>query len=116
MGLCVILVVSCLGEVLRYFLPLPIPANIYGLLLMLLVLQLKIVKLETVRSTAEFIIGNMTAIFIVPAVGLLTSYEELGSMLLPFLVIVVVSTIVVMGVTGRATQGLMRLKRRDRDE
>lgn len=116
MGICVILVVSCLGEVLRHFIPLPIPANIYGLLLMLFVLKLRVVPLETVRPTSEFIVGNMTAVFIVPAVGLLTSYAELRSMLLPFLLIIVVSTFAVMGVTGRVTQGLMRLKRRDRNE
>ena len=46
----VILGVCLLGEGLRWLLPLPIPASIYGLALMLLLLVSRLVKLEQVEN------------------------------------------------------------------
>ena len=40
----IILIVSLVGELLNYFLPLPVPASIYGLALMFLCLMLGIIK------------------------------------------------------------------------
>ena len=39
----IILIVSLVGELLNYFLPLPVPASIYGLALMFLCLMLGII-------------------------------------------------------------------------
>ena len=41
----IILSVTCVAEILKYFIPLPIPASIYGLVLMFLLLVTGIVKL-----------------------------------------------------------------------
>ena len=42
----VIMAVSFVGEILHAVLPLPIPASVYGLILLLLALRFGIVKLE----------------------------------------------------------------------
>ena len=46
----VILLISLVGELLNYLLPLPVPASIYGLVLMLLGLRLGVIRLTDVRS------------------------------------------------------------------
>lgn len=106
--LTIILAVTCAAEVLKYFIPLPIPASIYGLILMFLALRTGLVKLTQVRETAAFLIEIMPMMFIPAAVGLLESREALRPMLLPLLVIVPVTTVLVMGVTGRVAQWLLR--------
>lgn len=112
MALFIIFIVSCAGEVLRRVVPLPIPASVYGLLIMLLVLKLRLVRLDIVKPTAEYLLDFMPVIFVVPAVGLMVSFGEFSRLLLPFLVIVVVSTLAVMAATGWTAQGVIRLQRR----
>ncbi len=109
----VILSVCWIGEVLSRWIPLPIPASIYGLLLMLAGLLCGVLKIEHVRETGRFLIAVMPVMFLPAAAGLLRSWSVLGPVLLPVLTITVVSTIVVMGVTGRFTQWIIRRGRRE---
>lgn len=105
---CIIILISLAGEVLKYLIPLPIPASIYGLVLMLTGLSVKLVPLEAVREASLFLIDIMPLMFIPAGVGLLTSWGQLRPILFPAAVITVVSTVVVMGVTGRVTQFVIR--------
>ena len=107
---CIILGMTCLGELLHYFIPLPIPGSIYGLVLLFLALLLKIIPLASVKETGEFLISIMPLMFIPAASGLLVSWDALQPVLLPFLVITAVSTILVMIVTGKTAQKLIRRK------
>ena len=53
---CIILLVSALGEGLHILLPLPVPASVYGLVLMLGALASGILKLEQVEEAADFLV------------------------------------------------------------
>ena len=106
--LTIILGISLLGEWLGKLIPLPVPGSIYGLVLMLLGLCTRIIPLEAVEGTGRFLIEIMPVMFIPAAVGLINSWDVLQPMLAPVTVIMVVSTFVVMGVTGLATQAVMR--------
>lgn len=105
----IILFISFLGEVLKYVLPLPVPASIYGLVLMFAALETGLLKLDSVRETGKFLIEIMPMMFIPAGVGLLEAWGTLRESLLAIAVIVVVSTILVMGISGKVTQGVMRL-------
>lgn len=107
--LLIILLFSFAGEILHYVIPLQIPASIYGLLLLFAALMLRIVKLPQVRDAAGYLIEIMPLLFIPAGVGLLQSWGVLAPVLVPVSVIMVVSTVLVMGVSGRVTQAVMRL-------
>ena len=109
--LAIILAVAFIGECLNTLLPLPIPASIYGLVLMLLALNFNIIKLESIKETAAFLIEIMPIMFIPATVGLIVVIEELQSMLVPLIVISVASTIVVMVVTGKVTDLMLSFKK-----
>lgn len=109
-----ILLVSFAGELLNYLLPLPVPASIYGLVLMLVCLLTGIIKLDAVRDTACFLIEIMPLMFIPATVGLMASWSVIKENLLAYLVIAVVTTVVVMAVSGLVTQGV--LKRNEKGE
>ena len=104
----IIILVSCIGELLYYLLPFPIPATIYGLLIMLGLLILKIVPLAAVKETAEFLIDIMAVMFIPAGVGLIVYWPQLKEFLIPICVIIVVSSILVMFVTGKTSDLLIR--------
>ena len=100
----IILLLSFLGEVLKMFIPLPIPASVYGLVLMLLCLVTGILKTSQVKEAAFFLIEIMPVMFIPAKAGLIDSWKVLQPLLLPILVITVVITIFVMVVTGKIAQ------------
>ena len=107
-----ILCITFVGELVKYVLPLPIPASIYGILLMLLCLHFKLFRADEVRETGIFLIEIMPVMFIPAGVGLMESWGELKAVLVPVLVITLVSTIVVMVVSGRVTQAVIRLEKK----
>lgn len=100
----IILLLSFLGEVLKMFIPLPIPASVYGLVLMLLCLVTGILKTSQVKEAAFFMIEIMPVMFIPAAAGLIDSWKVLQPLLLPILVITVVITVFVMVITGKVAQ------------
>lgn len=107
----VIIGISFLGEICHVILPLPVPASIYGLLLMLLALCTKIVKLEKVKAAGDFLLEIMPPMFIPAGVGLMIAWGDLKTILIPIVVITVVSTVFVMIVTGRLSQAVIKRKR-----
>ncbi len=104
----VIMLNSLIGEFLHFLIPLPIPASIYGLVLMLAALVSGIVKLESVRETSVFLIEIMPVMFIPAAVGLIDIWDLIRSNLVAYVILTFVSTCVVMLVAGRVTQAVIR--------
>lgn len=106
----IIIAISFLGEALKEVLPLPVPASIYGLLLMLAALCLHVIPLDSVRDAGRFLIEIMPLMFIPAAVGLLESWGKISPILVELIVVTAVSTVAVMAVSGRVTQFVIRLE------
>lgn len=104
--------ITMAGEFLNTILPLPVPAGVYGLFILLFCLCAGVVKLEVVSGVGDFLLDVMPLMFIPAAVGLMDSFEELRSILLPVFIISVLSTLFVMAVTGRTAQFMIRRKRK----
>ena len=100
----IIIAFSFLGELLHYILPLPIPASIYGIVLLFVALELKWVKVKEIRETSSFLIAVMPVMFIPAAVGLIDSWKSIGNSWLEYIIVTVLTTFVVMGVSGWITQ------------
>lgn len=111
---CVILMITFIGEMLNFLIPLPVPAGIYGMALLFLALCLKIIPLGAVEETGDFLIEIMPVMFIPAGVGLMASWDALRPMLLPALAAVTVVTVIVMAAAGRGAQGIMRIDERRR--
>lgn len=107
--LAIILSITLIGEILHHLIPLPVPAGIYGLVLLFVALMTGLLKPEAIRETAKFLLEIMPILFVPAGVGLLSTWPQLKPILVPLLVIIVVSTIVVMVVSGRVTQLLLKL-------
>ena len=82
----------------------PVPASIYGLLLLLAALLTKVIPLEAVKDTAVFLIEIMPLMFIPAAVGLLESWDALSGIFIQVMTATAVSTVFVMGISGAVTQ------------
>lgn len=104
----IILGISFLAELLEILIPLPIAASVYGLVIMLVGLITKLIPLEKVETAADFLVDAMSIMFVPATVGIMASVNALKEMLLPICVITVVSTVLIMIVTGRVSQHIIR--------
>ena len=109
-----ILVISFMGEILKYLLPLPIPASIYGMVLLFTGLMTGVIKLESVKETGVFLIEIMPVMFIPAGVGLITSWGTLKAIIVPVSIITVITIITVMIATGRVSQSIIRKSKEQR--
>ena len=114
--LFIILVVTFVGELLHYFIPIPVPASIYGLIIMLILLCTKVVKLEHVEITSDFLIEIMPLMFIPAGVGLMKSWGVLKPLIIPVVVITVISLIAVMAVSRRVSQKIIKAQEKKSSE
>lgn len=111
--LLIILGFSLAGELLQTVIPLPVPAAIYGLVLLFIALLTGLLKPEKIAETADFLIGIMPVLFVAPAVNILAYWDIISPKLVPIVVITVVSTFLVFAVAGHVTQLLRKRGGRD---
>lgn len=104
----IIIGICLVAELLEDLLPLPVAASIYGLVLMLLALITGVLPLEEVEDTADFLLSNIALLFIPPTVGMMDGVDIIREMALPLIVICVVTTLLIMGVTGLVSQAILR--------
>ena len=109
----IILGFSFVGEFLSWLIPLPIPAAIYGMVLLFLGLVSKVIPQHWVKNSGDFLVSTMPLMFVAPAVGLITCWDILMEYLLPVGLVVVVSTVVTFIVAGVVTQKLLQHEKED---
>lgn len=107
--LAIIMVVSFIGELLHGLISLPVPASIYGIVLMFILLECKLVKLHDVEDTAQFFMAIMPILFVDSNVKLMTVIPGIKGQLVGILVIAAFSTVIVTAVTGQMAQLMIRM-------
>lgn len=110
-----ILAFTLVGELLQRFIPLPVPASVYGLVLLFAALCTGVVKLEQVKDAAGFLISILPILFVPTAVGILENWAMIRSDVIPIFLLALLSTVVTFGIAGRITQSL-RKKEEKSDE
>lgn len=105
----IILLLAFIGEILHLFLPLPIPASIYGIVILYLCLECRVIPVSAIKETSSFLIEIMPVMFIPAAVGLMESWQLIQSAWISYALITIISTFVVMAVSGKMVQLVMKL-------
>ena len=100
----IVIAVSFTAEIINYVVPLPIPASIWGLTLMLVLLLTKIVKLSDVKECASFLVSLMQIMFIPAAVGLITAVDSLKESAVAIIISILLVTPIVFFASGKTTQ------------
>jgi holin-like protein len=100
-----------LGAALKEIIPLPIPASMFGLILLFLALYLKIVKLEWVEKGALWLMAELLLFFVPSAVGIV-NYDDILSLQGAEIVLLIgVSTVIVLGMTALVAERITGRKR-----
>lgn len=112
----VIVLICFVGEILNYYIPLPIPGSIYGFLILLLLLIFKIIKVDYIRPVTDFLLSVMPLTFIAPGVAVITIADELKSIAIPFALTATVSTVIVMGVVAKIVDFVIKKQKKEDKE
>ncbi len=110
--LSIILIIACISEVIKTLLPLPIPAGIYGMVLLFILLCTGLIKPKQIGDTSDYLISIMGIMFVPAGVGLLSNVNSFLAMLPAIIVAGTLGTIAVMAVGGKITDLLIRWRAR----
>ncbi len=105
-----ILIIWAIGE---YFSSLisnivAIPGSIIGMVILFLLLLTNIVRLEHIKETSDFLLNNIAFFFIPSGIALLKYMDILKANWLSLSIIIILSTIIVMGATGLVVNFMIR--------
>ncbi len=91
--LMIIFMISLVGEGISSVFHLPVPGSIIGLVLLFLALQFKLLRLRHISMVGNFLLANMTILFLPPAVGIMDKFQVIAPYLLPIILIVLGSIV-----------------------
>lgn len=94
----------------------PIPASIYGLVLMLIFLCTKAIRLEWVEGAGNFLVVIMPLMFIPAAAGLVDVWNVVKPILLPLIIITIATTLIDIFAAGWVSQLIIRHRRKHNHE
>jgi holin-like protein len=102
--LAIILVICFTGEALNRLLNIPIPGNVIGMIILLISLLTGFIKVEAIEDVTEFLLKHLAFFFVPAGVGVISSMDILAKNFLPMLTVILLSSIVVIVVTGITVQ------------
>lgn len=102
--------ISAVAELLYIVIPLPIPASVYGLVLLFVLLMTKVIKLAQIEETADYFLLIMPVLFLEPSVKLMTSLSIMKGQAVRLFVLCMISTCVTIMVTGMVAQAVIRMR------
>lgn len=110
--LLIILSISFAGEILSHCIPLGIPASIYGMVIMFMLLCTGVLKLEHVQDVGRLLVGIMGVMFVPATVGIIDCWDVFSGNIWLYLVVILPATAIVMGVSGSVAQGMGKISKR----
>lgn len=106
----IIISINYIGIILSSIFHLPIPGTILALILFFVLLYTKILKLEKVEAVSNFLLMNMMLFFLPPAINIIAVQDKLQGQILKIIIVMVITTFLTMGITGKLVQFLIERK------
>lgn len=97
------------------FVNLKIPGTILGIILVFILLETKIIRLEWIETGANYLVGNLMLFLIPSAVGVIQYKDLLSENGLTLIAVIIISSITVMVFTGLFAQNMPRGKRKEQN-
>lgn len=110
--ICIILFINFLGEIIHLGFKTSAPGNVIGMILLLILLCSNVVKLEFIDEISDFFLKNLAFFFLPAGVGLISCMSLLSGHWGTILLICLISTSVVIAVTGITIELFQKLDKR----
>jgi holin-like protein len=102
--ICFLTVLYWVGNLITKYLDIPLPGSIVGLIILFLLLQIKVVKIEWIERGAMWLLAELLLFFIPSAVGIVNYQQVISSQGDKLITVIVLSTLTVMAFTGITAQ------------
>ena len=99
-----------LGELIVFLTGIKLPSSIIGMLLLTLFLHLDWIKLHWIQEMSNFLVANLGFFFIPPGIALMLYFDIIAQQFWPIVIATVVSTLLVLFITGWVHQLIRRIK------
>lgn len=113
--IAIIFTICWISQIVEAILPFPFPASVIGMVLLLILLLVRVLKVDHIREKSDFLLSNMAFFFIPAGVSIINYFDILASNLIPLLIICFVSTLLTFAVTAyavRLTRHLMNRRKK----
>jgi len=116
--IAVIFAICLVGEFLNRVVGVPVPGNILGMVILLVLLCSKIIKPEQISSVSSFFLNHLALFFLPPSVAIMAVGDDILSQWPLLLILCIALTLITMAATGLTTQILIgrQEKRQNIDE
>ena len=104
-----------LGELIVYLTGIHFPSSIIGMILLTLFLHLGWIKLHWVKAFSDMLISHLGLFFVPPSVAILAYFDLIAKNFWSISVAILVSTIIVMVVTGHVYQFIRKRTKHHHD-
>lgn len=106
---CVIIFL-CLafGELVVDLTGIKFPSSLIGMLLLAFLLKMGWIKLKWVKGISDFLLAHFGLFFVPPGVALMLHFDLIAAELLPITIATIISTLIVLAVTGWTYQLVRR--------
>ena len=105
-----------ISQCIEAVLPIPFPASVISMLLLLALLLLRLIKVEQIREKTDFVLSNLS-FFFVPVIASVINYVDvIAENAVALLVISLVTTVLTFGVTAWVVQLTRRALNRRKGE
>ena len=105
-----------ISQCIEAVLPIPFPASVISMLLLLALLLLRLIKVEQIREKTDFVLSNLS-FFFVPVIASVINYVDvIAENAVALLVISPVTTVLTFGVTAWVVQLTRRALNRRKGE
>lgn len=111
--LAVIFFICFLGEALVKILPFNFSASVLSMIILLVLLVIRAIRLDSIKASAQFFTSNMAVLFVPYGVKVLQYVDVIKENILLFILIVLVTTPVVYGVTALTAQLVIKLQSKE---
>ena len=108
----VIFAVCWFSQLIEAALPVPFPASVIGMLLLLALLATGLLKIEHIREKADFLLANMAFFFLPAGVSVINYFDVLGRSAVALVLVCLLSTVITFGATALSIRFTLRLLER----
>lgn len=107
----ILFIFLALGELVVWATGIPVPSSIIGMVLLAAALKAEILRLGHVEAFADFLVRNLGFFFVPAGVGVMRNFGLIADEWVPIVVATIVSTFLIIAVTGWIHQIVRRTMR-----
>ena len=106
--LAIIFAICLAGEFLHRIVGVPLPGNIIGMVLLLILLCLKVLKPEQISGVSGFFLNHLALFFLPPSIAIMAVGDDILGRWPLLLTMCIAFTVITMAAGGLTTQFLIR--------